>query len=491
MPALHAPRPGVLAHRRRALRRRVRRRDHRLDRRQPAVVRRELGLRDGRRAAGRQLDLGLPLLRAVAAPAAIARSAAASCARCSCTASSSSSTSRRPISTATTTCATASGSCFSAASSGAPDRAGALARARPRPSSSRRSSSRRRPTASTSSSPRRITGWCSKRFSRATSCCAGTARTCRPRAGAARADVRVRPGVHQAGRPRAAHRRRRRRPDPDPGHAGDRRSPVPARRTPPSCSAAADFKASAGRCWEETFWLLGADAPRAFRALTADARRPGRRRFADGGFYVLRGAETHLVVDCGEVGMRGRGGHGHNDILSFELFLNGFNVVTDCGAYLYTASREWRNLFRSTAFHNTVQVDDEELNRFVGPDALWQLHYDAKPVDAVMRVGERVRLLSRRPLRVRTADAARLAHARVLRRQARCRACSFTIGWTGDGDHALDVALPSRSGGRRRSATAATCACPATAGSCGCCPTRPPPRAPSRSSPAGCRRATA
>ena len=69
----------------------------------------------------------------------------------------------------------------------------------------------------------------------------------------------------------------------------------------------------------------------------------------------------------------GRGGHGHNDILSFELWLDGINLVTDCGAYLYTASREWRNRFRSTAFHNVVQVDDEELNRFLVPDNLWQL----------------------------------------------------------------------------------------------------------------------
>jgi uncharacterized heparinase superfamily protein len=77
--------------------------------------------------------------------------------------------------------------------------------------------------------------------------------------------------------------------------------------------------------------------------------------------------------------MRGRGGHGHNDITSFELFLNGVNVVSDCGAYLYTASREWRNKFRSTAFHNVAQVEDEELNRFVGEDALWQLMDDAHP----------------------------------------------------------------------------------------------------------------
>ena len=150
-----------------------------------------------------------------------------------------------------------------------------------------------------------------------------------------------------------------------------------------------DFKSSAGRCWEETFWLLGPDAPDRFEELPARLP-PQSVAFPDGGFYVLRGAETHLVVDCGDVGMRGRGGHGHNDILSFELFLNGFNVVTDCGAYLYTASREWRNLFRSTAFHNTLQVDDEELNRFVGPDALWQLHDDARPIDAAFYSTDRV-----------------------------------------------------------------------------------------------------
>jgi len=79
--------------------------------------------------------------------------------------------------------------------------------------------------------------------------------------------------------------------------------------------------------------------------------------------------------------MHGRGGHGHNDILSFELWLDGMNLVSDCGTYLYTASREWRNRFRSTAFHNVVQVDGEEMNLFISPENLWQLHDDARPVD--------------------------------------------------------------------------------------------------------------
>jgi len=148
-----------------------------------------------------------------------------------------------------------------------------------------------------------------------------------------------------------------------------------------------DLKASAGRFWAESFWTLGPGGARAFDALAQVTPASDSVAFPAGGFFVLRNPSAHVVIDCGEVGMQGRGGHGHNDITSFELFLNGINVVTDCGAYLYTASREWRNRFRSTAFHNVAQVDDEELNRFVGPDALWQLIYDARPVDLGWKSG--------------------------------------------------------------------------------------------------------
>ena len=151
-----------------------------------------------------------------------------------------------------------------------------------------------------------------------------------------------------------------------------------------------DFKRAACRFHEESFWLLGPEAGTVFDGLNASLSTPQSRAFPEGGFYVLRSERAHVVVDCGEVGMQGRGGHGHNDILSFELWLDGTNFVTDCGAYLYTPSREWRNRFRSTAFHNVVQVEDEELNRFLIPDNLWQLHDDARPRDVVWRCGEDV-----------------------------------------------------------------------------------------------------
>jgi hypothetical protein len=142
------------------------------------------------------------------------------------------------------------------------------------------------------------------------------------------------------------------------------------------------FKRRAGAFHEESFWMLGPDGVAAFDRLEPAEGPVVSRAFDAGGYYVLRSGDTHLFIDCANVGMRGIGGHGHNDILSFELVLDGMPIVTDCGAYLYTASREWRNRFRSTSFHATIQVDDEELNRFIGPDALWQLRDDAKPVDA-------------------------------------------------------------------------------------------------------------
>ena len=139
-----------------------------------------------------------------------------------------------------------------------------------------------------------------------------------------------------------------------------------------------DFKRTAERFRDEAFWLCGPSGAAGFDALPTDPSPPSSVGFSDGGIYVMRNRRTHVFVDCAPVGLAGMGGHGHNDILGFELFLDGSNLVTDCGAYVYTASAEWRDRFRSTAFHNTVQVDGEELNRFLDGD-MWRLRYDAVP----------------------------------------------------------------------------------------------------------------
>src|SRR5262249_25309078 len=130
---------------------------------------------------------------------------------------------------------------------------------------------------------------------------------------------------------------------------------------------------------DEVFWMLGpagcTDLPIAARAEI----QPSSQAFPEGGFFVLRTERDHVFLDCGPVGLAGRGGHGHNDCLSFEAVLDDTHLISDCGAYVYTASYTERNSFRSTAYHNTPQVKGEEINRFVRPDYLWVLHDEARP----------------------------------------------------------------------------------------------------------------
>jgi len=127
----------------------------------------------------------------------------------------------------------------------------------------------------------------------------------------------------------------------------------------------------------ELLFLFGPE-----RASAIAGRSPATRRsahFPQGGNYVMANDRDHVFVDCAPVGLAGRGGHGHNDCLSFEAVLDGVHLITDAGAYLYTASAIDRNLFRSTAYHNTPRIDGEEINRFISPNNLWNLAYDAVP----------------------------------------------------------------------------------------------------------------
>lgn len=128
----------------------------------------------------------------------------------------------------------------------------------------------------------------------------------------------------------------------------------------------------------ECVWLLGAGSAARLLARPKPEEPPRSVLFREGGYAVLRNECDHVFIDCGPVGMAGRGGHGHNDVLSFEAYLDGHHLVTDCGSYTYTADFEARNAFRSTAFHNTPRIDGQEVNRFLGPQDLWWLRDDAR-----------------------------------------------------------------------------------------------------------------
>jgi uncharacterized heparinase superfamily protein len=88
------------------------------------------------------------------------------------------------------------------------------------------------------------------------------------------------------------------------------------------------------------------------------------RPYPDGGFYILQSDAVHVFISAATAGMYGLGSHSHNDLLSFEYSTGGFAWIVDPGSYIYTPDADARNLFRSTAYHNTVRIDGLEINPF-------------------------------------------------------------------------------------------------------------------------------
>jgi uncharacterized heparinase superfamily protein len=142
-----------------------------------------------------------------------------------------------------------------------------------------------------------------------------------------------------------------------------------------------DFTQAAGEQWEEAFWLLGERAVSFKERLGCQGlavASPKSRAFPDGGVYVMRRNEMYMIIDAGSNGQNGNGGHAHNDTLSFELYAGGRTWIVDPGAYVYTSDFGARNLFRSSAYHNVLIVDDNEINR-IDERALFSLANDAVP----------------------------------------------------------------------------------------------------------------
>jgi uncharacterized heparinase superfamily protein len=115
-----------------------------------------------------------------------------------------------------------------------------------------------------------------------------------------------------------------------------------------------------------TMAYLPGECLRAYEGLFGRSVRPRRHihlpvagyfGFRDGGFYFL--------TDCGPIAPDHLPAHGHGDILSFELSVDGQRIVVDPGVYEYNAGSR-RDDSRSTRSHNTVTVGDAEQCDFFG-----------------------------------------------------------------------------------------------------------------------------
>lgn len=154
---------------------------------------------------------------------------------------------------------------------------------------------------------------------------------------------------------------------------------------------------SGGGCrWEAALWTFGHRAATLRASIQTSPAKPQTSIvFPDAGWYVMRRGEHYLAITAGGNGTAGWGGHSHNDALSFELAIGERIFLVDPGSYTYTGDYQARNAFRSTAAHNTMRVDGQEMNRIPERD-MFRLENDARVGDLVWRDDEELICLEAR-----------------------------------------------------------------------------------------------
>ena len=123
-----------------------------------------------------------------------------------------------------------------------------------------------------------------------------------------------------------------------------------------------DGRLKVGDASPELLWILGAQGIEAHSKLAPETVGQNSQGFPNAGVYVFRDRDLYLLFNASDSGLNGRGSHGHNDALSIEVSACGRSFIVDPGTYVYTADSSQRHLFRSTAYHSTVEVDNTEQN---------------------------------------------------------------------------------------------------------------------------------
>lgn len=112
------------------------------------------------------------------------------------------------------------------------------------------------------------------------------------------------------------------------------------------------------RAIEASFWISGEES-KSYKEATFEKKDV--HSFSSG-FHFFRNGNVYLAARSGPMSYHGRGGHSHNDQLSFELSIFGNDIIVDPGTYVYTGSEDMRNLFRGSSMHNSPFLENQEQN---------------------------------------------------------------------------------------------------------------------------------
>ncbi|WP_427913586.1 heparinase II/III family protein [Ramlibacter sp. MMS24-I3-19] len=127
-------------------------------------------------------------------------------------------------------------------------------------------------------------------------------------------------------------------------------------------------------------WALRADDRGGCECRTTISA-PRVRTFPEGGYSVMTNPRNSdpaykLIFDHGPLGYLSIAAHGHADALSILLTIRQQPVFIDAGTYLYHGAGEWRSILRSTALHNTAQVNGQDQSTMSG-NFNWSTHAKA------------------------------------------------------------------------------------------------------------------
>ena len=128
----------------------------------------------------------------------------------------------------------------------------------------------------------------------------------------------------------------------------------------------------------ELLWWLGEKAQnRYFDNVVIRPRRQASLYFPISGLTVLRARDSYMSFFANPVRSGVLNGFKHNDLLAIEYSTGGENFVVDSGTYVFTGDPSGRNFFRKTSSHSTLEVDGQEINRFL-PKLLFSVRRDAE-----------------------------------------------------------------------------------------------------------------
>jgi len=111
-----------------------------------------------------------------------------------------------------------------------------------------------------------------------------------------------------------------------------------------------------GKHEEDLLWFCGLNAVNS-EAISAATKTT--KSFGVGGYYVIRGKNSFGMIRCTKYKHR----PGHADMLHFDLWCNGVNVLTDIGSYSYNPEEKFKDYFSATINHNTITINNQNQTK--------------------------------------------------------------------------------------------------------------------------------